>query len=268
VEYGVIFDLDDTLLATSTVYYGLIIRAMGMVEDAVQPWFIVPERILEVYRLVCGGEITEGASSLFDQLGMYDGSPDVFPKRLAETFIECCLEGGHIPSEEEVKRVYALGLRIFKADYKLVPGAVKLINTLDRKPNVRMFIITHGSPTLQEPKLTGKDVFSKFEKIVVCPIKISKGVEIKKLMEDYDDITEWIMVGDSIPSDINPALAAGILAYNVQKGMSHIAEGKVLDIGSSLDRYKSFRDLDSLEFFLRKTITPGRGESRGFQIQV
>jgi FMN phosphatase YigB (HAD superfamily) len=268
--FGIIMDLDDTIISTSPVYYRSLIELMSFIEDSIYPRFLIPERILEVYRIVESGDCSPEAQELYHETTVENIAkyPDRWPKKLAETFIECCLEADKIPTREEVQKVYNLGLRIFEADYRMIPGAIRLINYLAKKANTRLFIITHGSEVLQERKVTSKEIFKKFEKIVVCPIAVSKGVEIKKLMEEYDGITDWVMIGDSIPSDINPALSLGIPALNVRQYMSHIADGTVLDIGDSKSRYRSFRDLSEVEEFLKKTIYNCEGEWDGFQIQV
>jgi len=262
-NYGIIFDLDDTLLATSNLYYSLIIEMMAMVESCSSPSFLAPEKILNVYRIVTSNKTSVECETYYEEMDIenMDVYPDRFPRYLAETFIESCLQAGVFPKKEDVQRVYDVGTKIFSHTYRLVPGAMRLLQYLFSRKDVRLFIVTHGSEKLQAPKMRDKErTFSRFDRIVVVPSSISKSVAIKELIEKNDNIDEWVMVGDSITKDINPALAVGIRAILVRKHMSHIAEGEVVDIGDTRKRFVDIDDMGDLYEYMKERYLPKPSE--------
>lgn len=252
---GVIFDLDDTIISTSPVYYDIIIDLLKMVSNRVKPSFVPPERVLKLFELVSAGEILdlgpyEKKEILFEELG---SSPETFPYRVVETFVAACLEGGVIPTKEDVVKAWNLGNRIFTANYKFMPGARNLIYKLSRRLDTKLFLITQGSEKLQRPKLVD-DTFLNFDRITICGNDESKSTEIKKLISDFDNIENWAMIGDDVNRDINPALSCGIWAIHVSINTSPRADGDVIDIGDTLKRYKKFYDIGDVYYFLKEVV--------------
>jgi hypothetical protein len=260
--YGVVLDLDDTLLAASNVYYMALLDTMRMVEQDLYPYFMYPGDMLDTFHevedRVWAGEF--GHTEYFDkeihESSLVRGSS--FPRELGEFYAECMLRQGTVPQRPRVTKAYEFGERIFDvSNYRLVPGAKGLIHFVTNCDRIVPFILTHGDEKLQLPKVK-KDVFNGFEKIIISPLSSDNGERVKKLAEEYDDIDEWIMVGDSIPRDINPALAEGYQACHIVRHSSHISEGDIIAIGDSLDRYHRFDNVSDFTKYLKGVVADAR----------
>lgn len=251
------FDLDDTLISTSRVYYDIQIKTIAYFLECSEPYARPPREFLDVLRMIRQGELDKSQSSeVYSSLGMneYAGSPELFPKSLTEAFIECMLRAGVYPTREQAEHVYELGMSIFSAEYKLLPGARKLVEYLDRRSDTLVFILTQGSPNLQKPKVSGRKLFKKIQKILVVPITTSKNIGLRALKEEYEDVDTWIMVGDSTTRDINPALVEGIVAVHITNAMSDLEDSYVIDIGDTRKRYLPVHNLYEAEKVLKEAV--------------
>lgn len=255
---AVVMDLDDTLISTSKVYADLQIELMRYLQQCLHPFSIPPSVVIEVWDLIRKDPEGSFERSLehYRKLAVDEDSqsPEGFPQRITEVFIECMLRSGVMPTREQARHVYEMGMTIFTADYLMLPGARKLIEYLSRRADTKIFILTHGSPELQKPKVAERAIFARFQEIVVLPLEISKGTSLREMQKEYEDVDTWIMVGDSVVRDINPALAEGLLAIHVKRCMEDYENARVIDIGGSRDRYFPVYDLYAAEKFLKEAV--------------
>jgi FMN phosphatase YigB (HAD superfamily) len=234
---GVICDLDDTLIGTSTAYYRALVKAMDYtLKKVANPYHVEPSLMLEVYREVdceIRTKIKNGQTkNLYPLSKLKNYEATSFPPTLAEAFVTWCLRGGFLPTNEDVRAIFEIGQSILTYKYEFVPYAKALLHYLDRKPDTKLFLITRGSSMLQTPKLTAPE-FNRFERMIIMPYNDSKLGYIKKLQEEYDNIDNWYMVGDDANVDINVALALRMCAVWVTKGVCDAFRGDIIDIGDS-----------------------------------
>lgn len=250
---GVILDLDDTCLGTSPVYDAIIFEALKTITEDLNPLHIKPEDMFAIFDLMHWQDPTNDTHlANLDEADEIMRSPYRFPKSLVKVYVECCLRVGKFPEQEIADKLYKMGMKIFTSDYKLLPGAKRCIDYLNRSNNFTLFLITLGEQELQVPKIKAKKMFLNFERIMVCPFDTNKGSVIKNLREEYDNIDRWVMVGDSISVDINPALACGIDAFHVTLNQGAHSRGDLIAVGDRLKRYREFKDLTEVREYLEE----------------
>jgi phosphoglycolate phosphatase-like HAD superfamily hydrolase len=258
-KYGFVFDLDDTLVASSTIYYAIFSKVYETVLWDMYPTFINPGEIWHIYKTLSSGEcLSDERISSIGITGLH--KDDLFPRVMVETYIESCFSKGVMPKWDTARAVELHANHIYTHKYKMMPGAMKLLNYAARTKDITLFLLTSGSERLQRPKIEDKKIFNHFESITICPITKGKGEKLKELKEEYDDIDVWFMIGDSVPSDINPALANGYVACHIVKNMSHIAEGELLQVPCVMDRYLRFQDLDEFRLYFQGAFRNGKDE--------
>lgn len=252
-EYiGIVFDLDDTLISTSPAYYKSLVQMMALLYEDTGVHFITPEEVIEVYDLVVKMGSKEWERTHPDvpmsDLGV-DFMEDVsdFPRKLVDTYVECCLRSKTYPSKETALKIQEMAdKRLRNPDsYRFMPDSLRLLKYLTARRNVRLFLITAGPNQLQRPKIESRVIFSRFDDVRILPIRdiLTKGQVIKEWQEKYDYITEWVVVGDSVPIDINPALGAGCYAIHVVDNQCYLAEGELVAIPDFKERYYRAQDM-------------------------
>jgi FMN phosphatase YigB (HAD superfamily) len=259
--YGIIFDLDDTLLSTSPVYYKTFVQMMLWLYEDMVPHFIRPEEIIEVHDSVRAMRVPKKAQVtcdvMFEDLEI-DSKNDIsdYPRQLVEVYIECCLRAKEEPKRETAIRIHRLANEklVHPDSYRFMPHALKLLKYLVARQNVRLFLVTAGPKNLQMPKIESRVIFSRFDRIKLLPISQihEKGRVFKEWQEEFDYITEWIVIGDSVPIDMNPALATGCFAIHVVDNQSHLAPGSLVAVPNLKERYIKVEDLDDVYRLLSK----------------
>jgi 2-haloacid dehalogenase len=108
------------------------------------------------------------------------------------------------------KYIDALTTKSYELD-----GAVEICEKLYNSGNFRMYLVTNGQKQVQEGRLFPSPVFKFFDD---CFISEDIGFEkpsikyfdaVRKLIPDYD-ATKAIIIGDSLTSDIQGGINAGI----------------------------------------------------------
>lgn len=254
---GVVIDLDDTILATSTVYYQLYTKMCSYFYQYVSPMYVAPGRLLELYALVERGRMPADVEQLYAIGGqeVFSSDPDGFPRTLTLTFSAACLEAGKVPSVKALEHVHEIGRRIYTAKYTYMPGARRMLSMLFQCRSFDMFVLTQGPPALQKPKLDDP-WFSKFHRIIIVPMETSKGDVIVDLMAEFPNHKRWVMVGDSVKRDINPALAVGAMTVHIKQAMDDRENEKVLWLPPAEQyRYQSCYDWYQAQRYVMKART-------------
>ncbi len=105
----------------------------------------------------------------------------------------------------------------YEPPYLVIAGAVDALVRVRALPNVRMDILSIGDPEIQLRKINHSRLNYYFDHIEIVYVGEDKSQYLKKKAEEYgkDNVT---MVGNSIRSDINPALEAGVQAIHIPRG--------------------------------------------------
>jgi putative hydrolase of the HAD superfamily len=192
---GVVFDGDDTLWSTEQLYDSARSRARDVVGESgvdAAKWE-EHERRIDVQNV--------------DTLGF---SMERFPTSCVQAYEGLCRSTGR-PIEASISdRVRQAAQSVFEHDPPLVPGARETLTFL-RARGARLALLTKGDQELQSRRVERSGLRDLFDVIKIVPEK-SPSI-IRDILDDLgvDKDCAW-MVGNSIRSDVLPAIDAGIRA--------------------------------------------------------
>lgn len=104
--------------------------------------------------------------------------------------------------------------------YFVIAGAVDTLIHIKNIPNVRLEVLTIGHARIQGKKITLSRLDHYFEHIEFVNGGEGKGAYLEKQVPIYGKENIY-MVGNSMRSDINPALKAGVHAVYIPRGAWH-----------------------------------------------
>ncbi|HHI04084.1 MAG TPA: HAD family hydrolase [Candidatus Woesearchaeota archaeon] len=139
-----------------------------------------------------------------------------FPTSLVLTYKEICKQMGIGYDKKDLKKAYMIGDSVFdEKRYReegLIDGVAETLDFLVEKQD-ELILLTKGEPETQEMKIRITNCRKWFgNKTHIVPGKKEEKIEEIARYKDKNKI--W-MVGNSIKSDINPALKAGINAIYI-----------------------------------------------------
>ena len=187
----IIFDLDDTLLNTSDIYW----RARTLFAQELQAEGLEADKVIEVFEEIEAFNIQE-----------YGFAPDRYGKSMLDTYNRIANQLGREMKAERLARIKVYGNMIFEHLPKLMEGATELLTWA--ASHFELSLITRGALTLQHKKIrrAGLDQYFGFIEVV----EEKNTGTFSKMMESagYTPDRSWV-IGDSIRSDINPGIEAG-----------------------------------------------------------
>lgn len=188
----VIFDLDDTLVDTSHVYWEARTKFLGYMNDL--------------------GFDAEEVLSRFEEidtnlLGKYGHAPERYLASMRETYGSLCKEGGGGESPDVMERIQHAGDWVIKTVPELIPDAIKLLEGV-KSLGFAAILLTRGVEAVQKRKIELHGLEKYFSKIEVVSKKDSDLFASIMKGAKAEPSQCWV-VGDSIKSDINPAIIAG-----------------------------------------------------------
>jgi len=186
-----IFDLDDTLVDTSEVYY----RAR--------------RRFLEV---LGKNEIdTDMAVKMFEEIDSshierFGFSPERYGMSMLVTYETIAKKKGVRRSEETIKKIKSCGRMVLKEYPELIGEARELLGWASE--NFILALLTRGIYELQMKKIDHVGISKYFRCIEV--VKEKNGLTVNRLIDrvGMKPASTWV-IGDSIKSDVNPGIEAG-----------------------------------------------------------
>lgn len=191
---GVIFDGDDTLWETMPLY-----------TEAKQAFFYEMAQLgfnpAEV-ELRFESKDRENVS----KLGF---SKHRFPTSMADTYRLFC-EKHKVEYQEEIeKTMRGIGYQVFIKHPKILDHADQVLAQL--RPRYSLVLATKGDIEVQQARIEQSGLSGLFDKIFILPHKSAK--ELQEIVEacNLDMRRSWV-VGNSLKSDINPALHTGLSA--------------------------------------------------------
>lgn len=191
---GIIFDGDDTLWETYSFY-----------KEAKKEFFS------EMAKL---GFIVEEVEKVFqstdlknvDKLGF---SKERFPTSMAETYRYLCKLHGYRSEVSDEERMKAIGYSVFCKRPLLLDHAKQVLTQLH--PFYRLILATKGDRDVQQSRVEHSGLRSYFHAVYVLEQKTE--LEIRKIIDECNlDIAKSWSVGNSLRSDIKPALLTGLKA--------------------------------------------------------
>ena len=187
----VIFDLDDTLIDTSDVYY----RARKNFIQILEEEGVDKREALSVFETIDGEQIKK--------LGFV---PDRYGKSMLLAYEDIADKHGIDKSIETVEKIKNCGHVIFNEYPRLIEGSLDLLDWAAK--NYTLALMTRGIPELQLSKVRAVGIEAYFKKIDVVESKNAATVRLMLEKLGVHPTLTWV-VGDSIKSDINPGVEVG-----------------------------------------------------------
>jgi len=155
------------------------------------------------------------AKRLFDfemqNLPMYGYGIKPFTLSLTEAAIQ--LSDGKV-SNDVLLKIIEIGKAMLRAPVVVLEGVVEVLEKLSQKKNYRLVVATKGDLLDQERKLEKSGLAHYFHHIEVMSDK--QPANYKKLVSHLDiQLKDFIMVGNSVKSDILPVLQIGGTAFHI-----------------------------------------------------
>ena len=189
---AILMDFDDTLVET-TVHFN---RAKNRFARIMTGMGFPDEEVLETL-------------NQFDikNVRLYGGFlKDCFPRALGETYEHYCKAFGRDYNPVLRKEVEDLGWWVFEQPARPIQGAEEVLGRLHGR--FPLLLATKGDPVVQKERVEGSGLSRWFDKVYVLIDKNMTAYRNIALEQGIRPPTSWV-VGNSMKSDINPALKAG-----------------------------------------------------------
>ncbi|TEB09878.1 HAD hydrolase-like protein [Pelotomaculum propionicicum] len=189
---GLLFDFDDTLVET-TVYFNQAKQRFAQIMSSL------------------GFPAAEALATLnsFDIRNVKQAGgflKECFPRALGETYEYYCQAHGKKISLTLKKEIEELGWQVFSQPVEPVENAADVLEKLSGR--FPLYLTTRGDPELQMDRIKQSGLSCWFSKIYVLAEKNENAYRRIAFEQKISPPVSWV-VGNSMKSDINPALRAG-----------------------------------------------------------
>jgi putative hydrolase of the HAD superfamily len=222
---GIVFDGDDTLWSTEQLYDDARSRAREAVAAAGldgakwEEW----ERRIDVQNV--------------NQFGY---STERFPGSCVQAYEDICQQMGHPADSDTAARVRQAARSVFERDPRLVSGARETLIFL-RTKGARLALLTKGDEQVQLRRMERSGLRDLFDVIRIVPEKSPEVIREVVAALGVASGSAW-MVGNSIRSDILPAIAAGLRAvwigahvWEYERACDHLTPDGVIEASHLAD---------------------------------
>lgn len=212
-----IFDADDTLWECNKYFEDAIHRFI----DFLHAEHLTREEIREVL-------------DTFERANGYGAR--AFAKSMVETYRELATENN--PGDEAL--IERLGLGILEQHMETIDGVAETLAAL--KPHHTLFLFTKGEEQEQQLKISRSPLANEFAAHIICDDKNPE--TYREIVESLglEQANTW-MIGNSLRSDILPALEAGINAIYIPNPHTWHMEHVELELNPSWPG--TYRELES-----------------------
>ena len=223
------FDADDTLWHNETLYQD----AQAQLEALLSPW----AKADQTRSLLTEIEL--------ENLTLYGYGIKAFTLSMLETALKV--------SQNQVdplvlQKILKLGRSMLQAEVTLLPNVENVLETLSS--TYRLMIITKGDLLDQTSKVARSGLESYFSLIEVLNQKTPEAYQ-SILDKNRLEIEHFLMVGNSLRSDIDPVLALGGLAVHIPAGT--VWEHEMLDdFDTDQDGFYEIEDIQGLPALVEK----------------
>ena len=197
-RWGVIFDMDDTLLATSPTFEAATVRLCRRLEALGIPGEETRARLEDV-------DLARIEHSGYGRAR--------WPESMGLAYRSFVREGRLAPDPAVESECVAIGWSTYEAYPAARPGAHEVLEAL--RPRVSLVLATMGDEDLQRPRLEHSGLQPHFDHVFILPRKTPE--QFRHILGVCGFVPERaFMVGDGMRSDINPALEVGMHAIHVR----------------------------------------------------
>ena len=225
---AVIFDGDDTLWLTQWLYdqaeqeTRLIVESTGLDGDRWQE--ICKERDL----------------ANVARFGFNSGR---FPTSVVAAYAQLCEESGVPVRLDAVRDLMQAASSMFRRKAPVVGGAVNVLTEL--RPEYQLVLLTKGDPAVQRKRIRDSGLERFFDAIVIVPDKNTDVFRTICAEINADPAKSW-SVGNSLPSDIAPALSAGMRGVLVDANSWDYEKRDPGQLAGKFERIARLRELPAL----------------------
>lgn len=194
-----IFDLDDTLLDTSDLYW----RARSI--------FVKKLSKEGFEKAVIVDEFEKIDTKNIQKIGF---SPYRYGKSMSETYVFLCSQfNRNIQKETLTFLSDVAGQVVVNTVPNVIKGAIELLEWTHRK--FYLVVLTRGEEKVQYKKLQESKLIKYFREIYIVPYKNVQVFQSTLTKIGFEPDQTWV-IGDSIKSDINPGILVGAkcILYN------------------------------------------------------
>lgn len=204
-QQHIIFDMDDTLIHCNK-YFDLI---LGEFFDLMTQWFQDYGVTVEQIRT----KQMEIDVAGVDKLGFASAN---FPQSLIDTYRYFCKQHHKEPVLREEEQLFKLGLSVYDQEIEAYPGMVETLDTLQNEGH-RLYLYTGGESRIQKRKIEQMKLADFFEdRIYIRQHKNVKALEEILSAGRFNRSLTW-MIGNSLRTDVVPALTAGINSIYIKQ---------------------------------------------------
>lgn len=192
------FDLDDTLIYCNR-YFEMILEQFA---KQVVDW-LPSSRLTEAEVRAKQVEIDVAGVHIVGFTSIH------FPNSLIETYRFFCQQLNQEPLQQHEEELMLLGMSVYEQPIEAYPGMVDTLNTLQRQGH-ELFLYTGGETVIQSRKIEQMKLAQYFEdRIYIRQHKNIEALEGILSSRHFNREQTW-MIGNSLRTDIMPALTAGL----------------------------------------------------------
>lgn len=201
----ILFDLDDTLIHCNK-YFGLV---LGEFYEMMHHWFGA--------QTLTTDEIRQKQIDIdVEQVNRTGFSSGNFPKSLIETYRFFCRKLGRPIRLDEEQELNKLGLSVYEREVEPYPGMVETLETLQNEGH-RLYLYTGGETAIQQRKIDQMKLSDYFDdRIYITQHKNEATLEHILQAGAFDRSRTW-MIGNSLRTDVMPALSAGLNSIYIKQ---------------------------------------------------
>jgi putative hydrolase of the HAD superfamily len=197
-----IFDYDDTLAPNQQYYCYAQIRFAKYIIDKFN------YRAPDVQSI-----INEEVEVDLKNVKTFGFSAKRFPNSFVETFKKICESRKFEYTEDDIDDVYSIGTEAFDIDAGLVENAESVLNFLAKK-NDELLLYTKGDEGVQRFKIALNNMKRWFKEENIFIVNEKNCQDFKNIIGTRNKESVY-KVGNSVRSDIKPAIEAGIKAIYI-----------------------------------------------------
>ncbi len=204
MKQTILFDLDDTLIHCNRYFHLIIDQFASLMEDMFQPYRLTADEVrAKQTEIDIAGVQIVGFQS------------DHFPQSFVETYRYFADSLGRPRSRHEEDAIWQLGISVYELDTEPYPHMEETLRDLTEQGH-ELHLYTGGEPLIQHKKIDRFRLERYFgDRIYVRRHKNIEALEGILQQLGVDRAKTW-MIGNSIRTDVVPALTAGIHAIHMQ----------------------------------------------------
>ncbi|MFX3635204.1 MAG: HAD family hydrolase [Candidatus Pristimantibacillus sp.] len=205
MKQNLFFDLDDTLIHCNKYFYFVIDQFV----DVMTTWFAG-------YNEVTAEAVRDKQTEIdIAGIAILGFKSEHFPQSFIDSYVYFSQLTGRKRSAKEQDLLWKLGLSVYEHEHEPYPNMIETLDSLASKGH-ELHLYTGGEITIQQRKIESLQLERYFEsRIYIRQHKTSSAMETIIAEGGFDRNQTW-MIGNSIRTDVVPALTAGIHAIHMK----------------------------------------------------